>query len=146
MQSGAEEQGATVTIHLTTGMARAGVTEREKVSEIPGDTALIPSDLVDRPAKGGEVIDMGRAKRVETLEEVQATLRAIESACTALQMVVANQLEQERAHADEMPLHIYEQAAAEGALINDERDWTEDDERDALETEREMRWDVEARR
>jgi hypothetical protein len=74
-------------------------------------------------------------KRVETLQEVQATLNAMAGAVHGLQMIVANELEQERANAYDMPLADYYAAAAEGALdVADEPEWTEEDERDAAET------------
>jgi hypothetical protein len=75
------------------------------------------------------------SKRVETLEEVRATLSIMQSAVWSLQVIIANELEQERANADEVPLSEYYAAAAEGALdVADEPEWTEEDERDAAET------------
>ena len=85
---------------------------------------------------------MGKAVTVETLEELNATAAALSSAVWHMQMLIAAALEQQRVYADDVPPAAIYEAAAQGALLDempcepDDRAWSEQDERDYVETMR----------
>ena len=106
------------------------------------------SDGASPISVGVAMADGGVQTRQGRLEEMQLSLRAISSAVLALEMLIAGELEQQRAHADDMPLDAYYEAAASGALDDDdgpskaERAEDEQDARDDADDRRVAAWEV----
>ncbi len=76
----------------------------------------------------------GAGGRIATLDELATMARAISSAVSALEMTIAMQLQAEHAVADDFPLAVYLEAAAEGVLDDAGPTWRErrDEEREAM--------------
>lgn len=149
-------QGATVTISINANpTGGAAVTDQ---AQTPGSNrhGMANTTDLDAPAAKGGVSVMAdggvQAKRVETLEEVWATLRMMSRAVDAMQMLVANQLEQERAGAEDFPLNIYEELVATGALddmvagLDEEEDREEERDDEDYRSDAERRYDEECER